>query len=151
MAFGHHARDLRNVAKVVDNPRREKLTKRDWPKLGVLAGQIELIVRQLPRTQGFQTTNAQTLKVVKEFRKRPSSTLAKLSETVEGRKGAIVTLVQDDLRARNPVGPFGNDEMTNDVEGAPGLRSLCGVQPLNREARQHRSERGRRSLEHRHR
>jgi hypothetical protein len=149
MAFGHHARDLRNVAKVVDNPRREKLTKRDWPKLGVLARQIELIVRQLPRTQGFQITNAQTLKVVNELRERPASTLAKLSETVEGRKGATVTLVQNDLRARNPVGPFGNDEMTNDVEGTPGLRSLCRVQPLGWEARQHRAECEGRSLEHR--
>ncbi len=83
--------------------------------------------------------------LVEEAVECPSGGLLELREPVELVKRPRVTVLEDDLRARHPVGQLTVDEMADDIVGAPGLASLVGGDPCVGQAPEHGVERRRRS------
>jgi len=66
-------------------------------------------------------------------------------KAVERREPADRALLQDDPRSRDPVGLFAIDQVTDDVEGAPGVAALVRAGPGPVEPAEERAK-GRRSI-----
>src|SRR5581483_8562782 len=86
--------------------------------------------------------------LVEQLVERLALALAKLCVAVERRESAIVALCEDDARAWDPVRALAVNEMSDDHVRAPRVRTLGGIGPRGRQAREHRVKRRRRPLEY---
>ncbi len=71
----------------------------------------ELGIRQLPPGQRSKILRAEKREFVEQLGQRLSFALTELCLTIEGSESPLRPLSEDDLRARNPVGPFRVVEM----------------------------------------
>src|SRR5256714_15340036 len=133
----HHAADLRHVSQIVYDPCRQQLPQRDRPKLGMLAHQVELARAELHGPELDKVRFAQHLEASKQLRHRETLTYLEVARSVERFEASILPLSHDDPSTHDPIGLLGMDEVTDHVEGAPGIGPFVGRGPLRREARKH--------------
>src|SRR6185503_8611433 len=108
---------------------------------------IEVRVAQAHRREVAQALPPQRRELVEQDRQRLSLGFSELRESIERLERACLALLQDDSRARYPVGPLAVNQVADDVEGTPGLAAFVRGDPAVRESAQQRVERGRRPLE----
>src|SRR3989442_7680919 len=97
--LGHHARDLCDVAEVVNDPRCEQLRERHLAQLGMPAAQGQLLPGQVPAPQRRDTFGTQLAKSIQQSLERPARESPALCESVERLKRLRFPLGEDDLRS----------------------------------------------------
>jgi putative YphP/YqiW family bacilliredoxin len=140
---GEHARNLGDVIEVVRNPGREQLAKRHRTQLRMPPAAIEIGTGEVERLKRVEIRLTQRGELVEEIGQRWSGGRRKLREPVERVEGARVAILQDDLHARHPVRLFPVNQVTDDVERAPGVAALVRRDPGRGQIAQQGVERSR--------
>ena len=119
-----HPRDLRDVIEIVDHPRGEQLPERDGAERRMPAAAIEIGGGEAKRLDPGYVLSTQSRELVEQARQASSPRrleLCKADELVERRGFAGI---EDPECSRQPIGPLAVDQVTDDVEGAPGVARL---------------------------
>src|SRR3954464_11252726 len=95
----------------------------------MLALERELRVRERPALQRGEGVRPEPLELVEELGERLSLAVAELGEPVERLECPTPPLLDDDARARDPVGALTLDQVPHDVERAPRVGALVRVGP----------------------
>ena len=95
----------------------------------MLARKVELPRRQPPRRQQLEVVGAKPSKLVEQRAQRPADVPLVMPKPVVRLEGQIGTAGQDDPRARDPVRLLPVNQVSEDVEGAEGLRPLRRMGP----------------------
>src|SRR5205823_2087008 len=122
----HHAADLRHVSQIVYYPRRQQLPQRNRPKVGMLTHQVELHGADLHGPEFAKARLAQHLEASEQLSHCATLIHLEVARSVERLETSIVSLGQDDPSTHDPIGLFRIDEVTYDVEGAPGIGAFVG-------------------------
>ena len=125
----HHARDLYDVIEIVRHPCCEQLGKRDLAKCGMFSRARKIGRPQVQFGKLSQAVGTQGAKRVEEFCERLPPRSLKLRETIEGRERNVLTVCEQVTNSRDPVGALTLDQMSDDVERAPGIGSLGAGDP----------------------
>lgn len=136
--LGHHARGLRDVAKVVRDPRGQQLPKRDGAELRVLPLERELLLGELPRAERVEVRRAQTRELVEQVGETLATAIPNVREAVEGLEASVSSASEDDPGTRNPVGALAVDQVPEVVEGAERIGTFVGHRPCVGEPREER-------------
>ena len=76
-----------------------------------------------------QTFGPYAGKFIQQLRQRLALDLAHVPQTIERRKRPRLTELQQELRARDPVGAFSVNQMADDPEDGPGVLTFVAVRP----------------------
>jgi hypothetical protein len=125
----HDACDLRDVREVVSYPGRQVLPQRHHAELGMPAATFQILHTQIELFEVGQTRRSQTSKFVQLERDR-ARLVAQLHESIEGLESHSVTMPQQVMDARHPVGPLPRDQVTNDGARTPRPRAFVAIEPL---------------------
>ena len=93
------------------------------------ATSLEIFPTQIQRPKFFQIFRAQASKFIQQLIHRLALTLLYVSPTIEGIERASLAKLQNHLGARHPVGAFAVNQMTDDVERAPGFLTFVAGGP----------------------
>src|SRR5438093_1417180 len=145
----HRPRDLSYVRQVVYHPGGKQLTHRHRAQLRMLASQLEIVLLQIPAPQRCHVSRSEAIKFLQQVFQR--SLGFQFGETIEWIESAIRPLLQDDPRARDPVGSLAVYQVPDDLSRTPGIRALIDSGPILRQLVEQRGESCRRPLQNRNR
>src|SRR5688572_19333491 len=114
--FGHDTRGLRDMSKVVHDPRRQELPHRDAPETGMLSGKVELALSQLPVTEQLQIGGPEASELVEQRCQRAPRVARVVTEPIVWLEAWRWAASEDDSRARDPVGFLPVDQVPEDIE-----------------------------------
>lgn len=126
VALRHYTTDLQNVRQIVRGPRRHKLSNGYRAQRRVPPAQFQLRRRQVRRPQAVDTVIAGISEFVQQGGERFLVSVAELRLAIEGIKGPLVAVLQDNEQARDPIGSLCVDQMANYDVRAPRTGSLVG-------------------------
>lgn len=126
---GHDAGELMEVGEIVDGPGGEKLRESDDAECGMGSAASEVVWLEIQGLEGDEVFFAEAGELVEELLERFALRLSCLGEAVEAVEWPGFAVVENDSRARHPVGALADDEMADDVEGAPGIVSFVAANP----------------------
>src|SRR6266550_1417583 len=127
--LGHDARDLCDVAQVVNHPRCEQLREGHLAQLGMSAAQRQLRRGQVPTPQRRHAFGAQLPESIQPAIERPAGESPGLRESVERLKRTRFPLREDDRRPRDPIGFLAVDQVAHHVLGTPRVGALVAAGP----------------------
>jgi hypothetical protein len=135
--LGHHARDLRQVAEIVDHPRRQQFPQRDGPERGMRPAPCQIIAgeRQLPKCREIR--RPQSLERSEKIGHRATTGGTTVGNAVERLEALRRTVLQYPPDADHPIDPFPFDEMTRHVPGSERPGSFVGGDPSLGKVLQH--------------
>src|ERR1700734_3388291 len=110
-----------DVSEVVNGPCRHEFRQRHHSERWMLSSPRPVFVLQIQRLQGSQIIPSQAGEIIQELVERLALTLFELRKTVKGIKLPRFALLQDNPQPRYPVGALPDDQVTHDVERAPGI------------------------------
>jgi hypothetical protein len=126
---GHDAGELMEVGEVVDGPGGEKLREGDDAECGMGTATAEVVWLEIQGLEGDEIFFAKEGKLIEELLERFALRLSLLSEAVEAIEWARFSVLENDPGTRHPVGALSDDEMADDVVGAPGVFSFVAANP----------------------
>ena len=98
------------------------------------ASTIKISTLQIQRSQRVQALVSDSTEFIQQLIQRCSLALLHLSQAIKGIKWTRFAVFQNDSRSRNPIGAVGEDQVSDDVKGAPGIRAFIVVDPYVRQA-----------------
>ncbi len=116
------------MIEVVDGPRREQLAQRDLAQRRMGAASIEIRVRDEP-IEALEIGRAQLREPVEQLVERRAAIAIEHLEPVKGVERPLRAVLEDALRALDPVRLLTGDEMADDVAWAPAARGVGGIGP----------------------
>lgn len=125
--MGHDAGDLVEMRQIVSGPSGEKLGQGDRAELGMKAATSEVLRLEVQGGQRLETLRAKAREFVEKRWEGLAVAGLIVGEAVESIEGAGFAVIEDHAGARNPVGKFAMDQVTDDVEGRPSGFSGVGV------------------------
>jgi len=132
---GHYAGELMKVSEIVRGPSGQELSKRDGSEPLMCALFREVRRAQVESFERGQILRAERSEFIEQFFKRLAAAFFFLSETVEGIERAGLAVFEDAFGTGHPVGALADDEVSNNVERAPGIRAfVCGHPPAGQAA-----------------
>lgn len=140
--MGEDAADLVQVGEVVDGPSSDQLSECDAAKSRMMAALFEIAGRELPGAKLVEIGGPQLRQLVEDLVERFAAALFELGEAVERIEGAGFAVVKDQPGAWHPVGALAMVQVTDDVEGGPGLVAFAVPRPTIGEAAQQRVQSG---------
>jgi putative transposase len=126
---GHHARYLMDMSEVVNGPCRHEFRQRHHPQRWMLSSPRPVFGLQIQRLQGSQILPSQAGEIVQELVERLALTLFELRKAVKGIKLPRFAFLQDDPQPRYPVRALPDDQVSHNVERAPGFSSFVAAHP----------------------
>lgn len=138
------------MVEIVSGPCREQLPQRDDAELRVRSAAIEIALGQLERGQIAEVLLSERSELVEKARERASPGQIELRKAIEFVERTGLTVLENDLRARHPVGVLAMNQVPHHVVRAPRLATFIRGNPPFRKAAQHGIERRRRPGEDRY-
>ena len=139
----HNPADLQDMRKIVRGPCRHELPQRYSTQRGMGTHQFQLGWLQIQISKLHEIVGAPLGKFVQQCRDRFALAIAELRVSIEGLKGLIGAMLQDDHHSRHPIRFLPVNQMTDNHVRTPRARPFGGCGPLFREAAQHSIERRR--------
>ena len=121
------SRDLDDMIEVVRDPGREELAQRNRSELRMASRPVEIGVCHAQCCQLTHIVAAQCRELVEQAVERASSRYFELGKAIELVERPALAVVEDDARARHPVGELAVDQVADDVEGAPRLAAFVAL------------------------
>jgi hypothetical protein len=146
----HDPRYLVQVSEVMHRPRCQKLRQRNCSEVRVEPAKRKVRRLESEPAQFAQVLRPQLGKLIQKLAERLALALPRLGEAIESVERSALSELQDHLRPRHPVGALAMDEMTDNIECAPGIRAFIVRRPLVGKVPQKRIQGCRRALEERY-
>src|SRR5437899_14301 len=127
VSAGHRARDLGDVRQVVHHPRCQQLPHRHRSKLRMLAGELHILLFEIPTPQRGDVLRAQLVKLLQQLPERTRR--LQPCDSIEWIEAAILPLLENDARARNPVRALTVYQMRDNLARAPRIRPFVDPRP----------------------
>src|SRR2546423_13927644 len=97
---------------------------------------LQVLRAQIQGAQIIKIFRPQAGEFIQQLRQRSAVALALLSPAVEGLEAFSLAKLQDHLRSRHPVGALAVNEMSDNIEGAPGFLAFVTNSPSFRQIAQ---------------
>src|SRR2546422_7285609 len=137
------------MVEIVRDPGCQELAQCHNAELRMTPAAIEIRRAHVERSQLPEIRLSERREVVEKIGQRPSGRRPKLGEPIESLERARLTVLQNDFRTWNPIGPLAVNEMSDDIERTPCVDAFTGGDPLVRQTTEERIERRRRSRQDR--
>jgi hypothetical protein len=89
----------------------------------------QVLRRQVQFPQFVKVRGSQGTELIQELAQRLSFTLSSLRQAVKRIKHPRLAELQDNLGSRHPISSFAVNQMTNDIEYAPGVSIFVSARP----------------------
>lgn len=116
----HDPGDLVQVGEIVRCPGAEQFGKRDRAEGGMAAARFKLSWLQIEFPKLFKTDGANTHELVKELCERFAAAFLHVAPAIESIEGLGFSVLEDSMRARQPVELVSVDQVTNHIRNREG-------------------------------
>jgi len=140
---GHYAGELMKVGEIVRGPSGQELSKRDGSEPLMCALFREVRRAQLESFERGQIFGTKRSEFIEQLFERFAAAFFFLSETIEGIERDGFAVFEDAFGAGHPVGALADDEVSNNIEGAPASRAFVRGHPPAGQASEERIQRWR--------
>jgi hypothetical protein len=127
--MSHYPGQLVNMRQVVRGPCGQKLRQGDRAERGMLPSTHEILWLQVHPPQFLEVPRTQVAEFIQKLRQRLTRTLPLLRQTIKPLKRSGFTTLQDYPRPCHPIGAFPMNEMTDNIERAPGVSAFIADRP----------------------
>ena len=127
--LSHDPRDLCDVTQVMRYPGGQQLAQRHSAELRVPAPTVEIFGGEVQRGEPEQVCGSKLGEQVEELVQGFAAGSFEHGHPVERSERTRFAVGQQQLGAHHPIGPLTMNQMSHDVEGAPGIRSLRSPDP----------------------
>lgn len=127
------------MIEVVNNPGRQELAQCDTPQCRMIAPPAELLRRDLQLTERLQIGGTHLCERGQHLVQRKTPILLEHSRPIERIERLLLTRLENNTGALDPVDLVAVQQVANDVIDAPGIWSLRARSPLvGQPAEEHR-------------